>query len=33
MKTPALVINDTVVLSGKVAAPDEITLLLTAATR
>ena len=32
MKTPALVIDDTVVLSGKVAAPDEITLLLTAAT-
>ncbi|KAB7743453.1 thioredoxin family protein [Nostocoides sp. F2B08] len=32
MKTPALVIDDTVVLSGKVATPEEITPLLATAT-
>lgn len=31
MKTPALVIDDTVALSGRVATPEEITPLLAAA--
>lgn len=30
MKTPALVIDDTVVLSGRVATPEEISAILTA---